>query len=147
MESDTFSRDTAQAMSQENVEIVRRLAESFNARDFDSYYIDFFDPEVEWRTPPEDPDAAIHRGRDAYRRYLEKWMESFDGLRADVEEYVAVDDERVFSWARWSGRGRASGAPADWHLAIIFTIRDGRVVLGQEFFDKARALETAGLSQ
>ena len=73
-------------MSQENVKIVRRLAEAFNARDFDRYYSEFFDPQVEWRTSAEDPDAATHRGRDAYKRYVEQWRESFDGLRADIED-------------------------------------------------------------
>jgi ketosteroid isomerase-like protein len=133
-------------MSQGNVETVRSLTEAFNARDLDRYYVEFFDPEVEWRTSVEDPDAAIHRGLRAYQRYLEQWIEGFDGLRADVEEYVDVDDDRVLTWSRFSGRGRTSGVPADWYLAIIFTIRDGKVVRGEEYFDRDEALEAAGLS-
>jgi ketosteroid isomerase-like protein len=133
-------------MSQENVEVVRGLTKALNARDLDRYYVEFFDPEVEWRTSVEDPDAAVHRGRQAYRRYLEQWIESFDGLRADVEECIDVGDDRVFTWSRFSGRGRTSGVPADWYLAIIFTIRDGRVVLGEEYFDRAEALEAAGVT-
>jgi ketosteroid isomerase-like protein len=134
-------------MSQENVEVVRRLTEALNARDLDRYYVEFFDPEVEWQTSAEDPDAAIHRRLQAYKRYLEQWIESFDGLHADVEEYVDVGDDRVFTWSRFTGRGRTSGAPADWYLAIIFTIRDGKVVRGEEYFDRAEALEAAGLAE
>jgi hypothetical protein len=99
-------------MSQENVEIVRRLREALNARDLDRYYVEFFDPEVEWQTSAEDPDAAIHRGLGAYKRYVERWMESFEGLRADVEEYIDVRDDRVFTWCRYTGRaGRAAHRP------------------------------------
>jgi ketosteroid isomerase-like protein len=134
-------------MSQENVEVVRRVVEALNARDLDRYYIEFFDPEVEWRTSAEDPDAATHRGRQAYKRYLEGWLESFDGLHVDVEEYIDVGDDRVFTWTRWTGRGRASGAPADWYLAVIFTIRDSKVVRGEEYFDRNEALEAAGLRE
>jgi ketosteroid isomerase-like protein len=134
-------------MSQENVEVVRRLTEALNARDLDRYYVEFFDPEVEWRTSVEDPDAAIHRGLQAYKRYVEQWIESFDGLRADVEEYIDVDGDRVLTWSRFTGLGRTSGAPADWYLAIIFTIRDGKVVRGEEYFDRAEALEAAGLAE
>ena len=134
-------------MSQENVEIVRRLTEALNARDLDRYYIEFFDLEVEWQTSREDPDAATHRGRQAYKRYLEQWIDSFDGLHADVEEYIGAADDRVFTWSRFTGRGRASGAPADWYLAIIFTIRDGKVVRGEEYFDRDEALEAAGLRE
>jgi hypothetical protein len=43
--------------------------------------------------------------------------------------------------------GGTSGAPADWYLAIIFTIRDGRTVRGEEYFDPAEALEAAGLAE
>jgi ketosteroid isomerase-like protein len=134
-------------MSQENVEIVRRLTEALNARDLDRYYIEFFDPGVEWRTSVEDPDAAIHLGRSAYKRYVQQWIESFDGLHADVEEYIDVGDDRVFTWSRFTGRGRTSSAPADWYLAIIFTIRDGKVVRGEEYFDRSEALESVGLSE
>ena len=133
-------------MSQENVEIVRRLVEALNARDLDRYYVEFFDPEVEYQTSAEDPDAATHRGRQAYKRYVEQWIESFDGLHVDVEEYIDVGGERVFTWSRFTGRGRTSGVPADWYLAVIFTIRDGKVVRAEEYFDRAEALEAAGLS-
>ena len=76
---------------------------------------------------------------------MEQWRESFDGLRADIEEYIDVGDDRVFTWARWTGRGRTTGADADWHLAITFTIRDGKVVRGEEHFDRDKALQAAGL--
>ena len=133
-------------MSQENVEKLRPGFEALNARDLDRHY-DGFDPEVEWQTSAEDPDAATHRGLQAYKRYLEQWLESFDGLHVDVEEYIDVGDDRVFTWCRYTGRGRASGVPADWYLAIIFTIRDGKVVRGEEYFDRNEALQAAGLSE
>ncbi len=44
------------------------------------------------------------------------------------------------------GAGRVA-SPADWYLAIIFTIRDGKIVRGEEYFDRAEALEAAGLSE
>ena len=134
-------------MSQENLETVRRLTEALNARDLDRYYVEFFDPQVEWQTSAEDPDAANHRGLEAYKRYVEQWIEGFDGLHADVEEYIDVDDDRVFTWSRFTGRGRTSGAAADWYLAIIFTIRDGKVVNGEEYFERAEALEAVGLRE
>jgi ketosteroid isomerase-like protein len=133
-------------MSQENVEILRPGFEALNARELSRHY-DVFDPEVEWQTSAEDPDAATHRGLQAYKRYLEQWLESFDGMHVDVEEYIDVGDDRVFTWCRYTGQGRASGAPADWHLAIVFTIRDGKVVRGEEYFDRNQALEAAGLRE
>jgi uncharacterized protein len=134
-------------MSQENVEILRRGSEAFNTGDLDRLVSEFVAPEVEYCTSREDPDAATHRGRQAYRRYVEQWMESFDGLRADVQEYIDVGDDRVFTRVRWTGRGRTSGADADWHLAIIYTMREGQIVRGEEYFDRAEALEAVALRE
>jgi ketosteroid isomerase-like protein len=74
-------------------------------------------------------------------------MESFDGLRADVEEYIPVSDDRVLTWVRWTGRGRTSGVEADWYLAIIWTMREGRILRGEEYFDRTEALQAAGLAE
>jgi ketosteroid isomerase-like protein len=133
-------------MSQENVEIIRGAVEAFDAGDLDRW-LSFFDPEIEWRTSAEDPDAATHRGHEALRRYVEQWQDSFEGLRADVEEYTDVGDDRVFIWARWIGRGRASGLDAEWWLAIIYALRNGKCVRAEEYFDRVEALEAVGLAE
>lgn len=132
-------------MSQENVDLVRRSVESFSTGDLDRYASEFLSPDVEWRTAAEDPDAATHRGWQSFKRYVAQWMDSFDGLRAEVEEYIDAGDDRVMTWVRWTGRGRTSAADADWHLAIVYTLRDGVIVRGEEYFDRAEALEAAGL--
>jgi ketosteroid isomerase-like protein len=134
-------------MSQEDLEILRRATQVFRLGDLDRYVSEFFAPEVEWSTSREDPDAATHRGREAFKHYLAQWMESFDGLRAEVEEYIDVGDGRVWTWVRWTGRGRTSGADADWHLGIIYTVHEGWIVRGEEYFDKAEALKAVGLRE
>jgi uncharacterized protein len=132
-------------VSQENVEVVKRAFEAFERGDLDAFS-QLQDPDIEWQTSSEDPDAATHRGREAVRRYFEQWMESFEGLRADVQECIDVGNDRVFAWTRWAGRGRASGADAEWHLAIIYTFRNGKAVRAEEYFDRGEALEAVGLA-
>jgi ketosteroid isomerase-like protein len=133
-------------MSQENVEILRRAYDAFNRGDLDMLASEFYDPQVEWQTSREDPDAATHRGREAVRRYFDQWLESFEGLHADVEEYIDAGDDRVFTWVRWTGRGRESGIDTEWWLAIVSTLRGGRILRVEEYFDRAEGLEAAGLS-
>ena len=132
-------------MSQENVEFIRRSVEVFGTGDLDRYIAEFCAPDIEWRTAAEDPDAAIHRGRAAFKEYVERWTDSFDGLRAEVEEYIDGNDDRVLTWVRWTGRGRASGVDADWHLAIVYTVGEAQILKGEEYFDRAEALEAVGL--
>jgi ketosteroid isomerase-like protein len=134
-------------MSQANVEIIRRFAEVFETGDLERTASEFFDPEIEWRTAAEDPDAATYRGPEAFKRYVERWWESFEGLHAEVEEFIDAGDDRVIAWVRWTGRGRASGVDADWHLAIIYTVRDGRIALAEEYFDRDEALEAVGVRE
>ena len=57
-------RDTAPAMSEENVEIVRRLAEGFQRRQHERAF-EFYDPEIEW-------DASGLAERPGYRRRLSR---------------------------------------------------------------------------
>jgi len=137
-------------MSQENVEIVRRGIDAFNAadaQDLDAWIIEFLDPEIEWQTSREDPDAATHRGHEAVRRYYDQWLDSFVGLHADVEEYIDAGKDRVFAWIRWTGQGHGSGIDAEWWLAIVYTLCAGRVLRAEEYFDRTEALQTAGLSE
>jgi ketosteroid isomerase-like protein len=133
-------------MSQKNVEIIRRAHDVFNRGDLDMLASDFHDPQIVWQTSREDPDAATHRGRENVRRYIDQWRDSFEGLHADVEEYIDAADDRVFTWARWSGRGRGSGIDAEWWLATVYTLRDGMVIRAEEYFDRTEALEAVGLS-
>jgi ketosteroid isomerase-like protein len=66
----------------ENVELLRRSADVFNAGDLERYFDEFVAPDVVWRTSAEDPDAATHDGREAFGRYIEQWMDSFEGCTA-----------------------------------------------------------------
>jgi ketosteroid isomerase-like protein len=130
----------------DNVELVRRAVEVFVAGDLDRYFEEFVAPDVVWHTSAEDPDAATHEGREAFRRYIGRWMDSFEDLAGEVEEWLDAGDNRVFAWTRWTGHGRASGLDADWHLAIVYTVRDGRISGGEEYFDRDEGLEAAGLA-
>jgi len=132
-------------VSQENVELIRRSAEAFSARDLDSYISEFIAPDVEWHTAAEDPDAATHHGQEEFRRYVERWKDSFEDLQAELVECLDTDDDRVFTWVRWTGRGRTSAVGADWHLAIVYTVEDRQIIGGQEYFDRREALESVGL--
>jgi ketosteroid isomerase-like protein len=86
-----------------------------------------------------------HRAESTFERRTYIGHPTRSRIRCDVEECIDAGDDRVFTSSRFTGRGRTSGVPADWHLAVIFTIRDGKVVRGEEYFDRDEALEAAGL--
>jgi ketosteroid isomerase-like protein len=133
-------------MSQENVEVVRTAYEAFERGAMDMVSR-LHDPAIEWQTSAEDPDAATHRGRVAVRRYIEGYMETFPGFRAELEECTPAPDSRVFTTVRYTGRARASGMDMDWRQSVVYTIHAGLIVRAEEYFDRAEALEAAGLRQ
>jgi ketosteroid isomerase-like protein len=45
------------------------------------------------------------------------------------------------------GRGAGSGVPLAQEHAIVMVLKNGRVILSQEYFDPAEALEAVGLRE
>jgi hypothetical protein len=63
-----------QAMSRENVEIVRRAYEAFNQGDLEGL-LDFVDPEIEVRPDPGLPGWRVFEGREGFLSFAEAWLE------------------------------------------------------------------------
>ena len=61
-----------------------------------------------------------------------------------MSDLVAVSD-RVIARVGWHGFGRGPQSDMEW--TNVFTIRDGRILKAQYFWDHAEALEAAGLRE
>jgi ketosteroid isomerase-like protein len=99
-------------------------------------------PDIEWQAM-EGPAAhgGLIRGQDALRRYYQDWIDTLADLRADVEEVVFEDGDRVAVAVRNSGRGRTSGAAAEGRYYVACIVRDGRIVAAREYPTRDQALE------
>jgi ketosteroid isomerase-like protein len=136
-------------MSQENVELVRSSIEAYIAGDRDAY-LDFFAEDVEARPDASRfTEAKPFRGREEFRRFLAESDEDWEGgaSSGEIREVFPVGDDRVVTLADWGGRGRASGIDLRSSLTSISTIRDGRIVKIEWFFDHAEVLEAVELSE
>ena len=84
---------------------------------------------------------------------LEVWRETlslFEGLRAEADEYRAVDDERVLVLMRFGGRGRTSGLEVGQMQAKganVFHVRGGKVTRLVLYWDRGRAFADVGLEE
>jgi ketosteroid isomerase-like protein len=132
-------------ISDRNVEVIRRAAEAFNERGISgTVTAELFADEVEFHEPPEQPAPRTARGREEVRQMFGEFDAAWAEHKTEPEEFRALDHERVlvFSVERFKGRdGIAIDAPA----AAIFTVRDGRIVDWQAFWDRQSALEAAGM--
>ena len=136
-------------MSQENVEIVRRLLTDVQQRDHERAF-EYYDPEIEWdatRMAETIPDlAGIYHGHEGVRTYWRRWLSAWKDLRFDLEDVRDGGDEVVALIRNQRQWGRHSGIPTEIPTyALVFTFRDGKVIRWRTFPDPADALRAAGL--
>jgi hypothetical protein len=138
-------------MSEENVEIVRRVYDAAARRDT-ATVLALYDPEIEWDflTGPGEGlfgQGGFYRGHEGLRRWFREWSDALDHIAYEAEELIAAGDDRVISEAYMRGRGRASGIEVGATLYAVWTIREGKVVRVVWFPSREDALEAAGLRE
>src|SRR5215207_6966667 len=141
-----LSRDTARAMSQENIEAFRRALEAFNHRDFDAL-LEQLDPEAEWHPGVQaslEGETTSFRGREAVRNGLQGLVDAFADLRLEVSEMRDLGD-RVLAMGRLRAHGTESGVEIESPWAYLVEYRSGKAIWVRAFLDPNEALEAAGL--
>jgi ketosteroid isomerase-like protein len=108
----TVPADTGRAMSEENVEVVRRTASALAAGDWEGVF-ETWDPQIEWHFEREAVISGLRRGRDQVQAALSSFMTEWEDFTVEIEDLIPADDERVVMLVHLSGRGRGSGIPLD----------------------------------
>jgi ketosteroid isomerase-like protein len=130
-------------MAQGNADRIRRLVEAYNTLDLETVE-EILHPDLVWYPDVTQPETGPRRGRDAYLRYGEDWLESFDHYVVEVVELVEVGD-CVATRGRVRGSGRTSGVAVDSESAWVWRLRDGVAVEYRECRTLEEALELARL--
>ena len=139
-------------MSQENVEIVRRLYEFANqwglhpGGDRNPGIAPLLHPEVEFHTTASAPEAGVYRGREAMFKYHKRVFEQFESVRIEVEELVPAG-ARVVVVSRQHTVPRGSEAEIVQRVFEVWTVRDGLLSERQTFATRTEALEAIGLRE
>jgi ketosteroid isomerase-like protein len=129
-------------MSQENVEVVRRLWEAWERRDTETV-LGLYDPAIVWES---DAFGGSYRGHAGVRQYFRDWLETFEGYDAKAETFIDAGDKVVVG-SRVRGRGKASGVEVGMPGWQVYEVRDGLVIHVNVFETEAEALEAVGLSE
>jgi ketosteroid isomerase-like protein len=127
---------------------VRQAYEAANRRDFDRVLAGW-DPGSEYRPSadllPPDFEAVFH-GHDGYRTMWRRQVDAFKDLRYDPEEILDLGDKLLVT-ARVRGHGTGSGVAVSQPVFQLFSLRRGLVVRQEDFLDRSKALEAAGLKE
>ena len=133
-------------MSQENVETLRAGYEAVNRGDYDAFF-QILDLAIEWKAPDRTPFAGAHHGHEAVKELLKTYLEAFDDLRMEPEEFFDDAGDRIVVFIRETARGRGSGVEVEIRVGHLWTMREGKVVRFEYFPEREEALEAVGLSE
>ncbi len=131
-------------MSAENLEAGQRIVQAFNDGDVEAVLAEMH-PDVEF-IPRRAPVQGAFHGHEGIREFFADNAESFDVFHVTLEETRDRGD-RVVGIGTLRIRGKGSGAEAVVPTAVVLTFAQGKVVRFEEFGERARALEAAGLAE
>ena len=131
-------------MSQENVEIVRRIYEAWAQGDFRARIGDL-DQHVVLVIRSDFPEFGVFLGLDGVRDYMRRFLEQWEQLTIQATDLRAVGDTVL---ARIVQPARAEqGDRGDNRYFQLFTFRGQKIVRMESIMDEAEALEAVGLSE
>ena len=121
----------------DHVEIVRRASEAIARKpkpDFDTIN-ELMATEHEF----VDALAESAQGGRGFQAWLGVFNETWEAWEIDIEEPVAIDDERVFLRYRFTATGRGSQVSLEQEMANVLTVRGGKIVRTEAFNSPAEA--------
>jgi ketosteroid isomerase-like protein len=130
-------------MSQENVEIVKRIYAEVSSRK--ALPAEFFAPDCVTDWSEVSPDFSSLHGVDAAQDALAPYFETFDDFHVEVREVLRVDGDRLVTALRDGGRIRGSGAEVWNHYFHAWAFRSGRVTWLSSHTNADAALKAVGL--
>jgi ketosteroid isomerase-like protein len=134
-------------MSEENLEIVRRIyEEGLIYRDPEGLVAELGAPDIEYVNPPYAVEPGTRRGPAEVAKALRRAHELFASPRYVIQDLFDHGDA-VVAVLSFYARGRGSESEAVHEQAHTWTIRDGKIVRYEWGRDRDQALEAAGLTE
>jgi ketosteroid isomerase-like protein len=131
-------------MSEEKVRVFRALLGAWNSGDMEAVG-DLYAPDATLRAPEGWPEQGPFVGVEAIMRQWERLREPWDmDTLEPIADFIDTGDRVVMRFV-WQGRGR--GPDLNLEFTGVVTVRKGKIVYHEFFWDHAEALETVGLSE
>jgi ketosteroid isomerase-like protein len=133
-------------MSEQNVEVVRRLQDAFNRRDR-AALARVLGPDLEFIPMLARLEGRVYHGPDELLEWVDALEEDWEEFELCPEQYFDLGD-RVLCLGHWRARARTSGVELDGQPgAWLVDVRDGLITRSETFTHRADALDAAGVSE
>jgi ketosteroid isomerase-like protein len=118
-----------------------------NRRDFEAV-LPRYDPDVEIVPARELVSvgiAASYRGREGFLSMWEDWDSAWAGhAQWEPKELLDLGD-RLLMLGRMRGTGGASGITVDREVAVVWSLKNGKIIREEQYLEPVDALEAVGL--
>jgi ketosteroid isomerase-like protein len=146
-------------MSQEDVEIVRRLLGPFEQGDIVPLFCDetisasmtaagapFFTSDFECVFVRDDVGRAAYSGLDGLRAAWLDWLLPWESYHAEIEDVIDAGEGRVLVLTRDYACPKGASAEVYFVGAPIWTLRDGKVARIEFYWNRDEGIAAAGLA-
>jgi ketosteroid isomerase-like protein len=136
-------RGILRAMSQENVELVRRAIAAYNRRDFEAMRaLNHPDVELDW-SASRGLEAGVYQGPEDVMRFYQNFLGTFEEVTMEPERFIESGDSVVVpNTAQIRGR---DGIETVARSALVFELRSGLIARICLYQETREALEAVGL--
>ena len=124
---------------EQDVERLRGAYEAFNEGGGIDAILERLAPEFQVRDRQSSPDRQTRYGKEGVKQLFDSYMEAFDALRLEPEEFIAVGNDIVVPLQQRI-RGKGSGAVVMGRIVHVWTMREGAAFRLRIFGDKEQAL-------
>ena len=99
--------------------------------------------DTHWVEAPGMPYGGVYRGKDSIRRGIQAVVgEYWDDFAYEIEA-ITYGEEYVMAYGRFSATAKKSRKKVSFHLAEVWKIRDGRVLLVHPVYGDTKAAAEA----
>jgi hypothetical protein len=138
------------AVSDKDVEHVRRAFESFNATEREredeagirAHHARWYDDDVEIVNADDWPVPGSYRGTEGYLRWYRESYGAYEDVRYAVDFLGAVG-ERVVALVTISGRPKGEETELQVQLGLVYGMHGGRIASVELYVGHERALNSA----
>jgi ketosteroid isomerase-like protein len=138
-------------MSQENLEVVRRVYDAWNRHDLDAF-LSFVHPDAEWGGDDAATDLflgvkSVYVGREGVREWWNAVKEPWAYFKSHVQRTFAGGDT-VVTVVRFEAEGKESGARVELpFITNVTRFKGGLIIRFNAYYSLEEALAAAGLSE
>jgi ketosteroid isomerase-like protein len=128
------------------MDLGRSIFAAWNRGDFSS--AEWAHAEIEY-VLADGPVPGTWTGVTGMEAAFRNWLNAWEDLRSQVDEFRALDDERVAVFFHLIGRGKTSGlelGQMQSQAASLFHVREGKVTRLVHYANRDRALADLGLA-